>query len=165
MGRLLGASYDGHLLVQVEQGGRVDLVRVDGHGSPRPAAVLRCDCDSRTAGSGPSTLQYRWPATRSSSAGNFVMTSQPSAVTTTSSSIRAADQPSDAGQYVSRANMPSSSVSGCSSETSRLKIGFSQMASPTPCPYCNAKAASSLAKPNSSARGQSWTMSAVVAPA
>ena len=93
------------------------------------------------------------------------MTWQPSAVTTTSSSIRAADQPSLAGQYVSSANtMPSSSTSGWSSDTSRLKMGFSQMDRPTPCPYWSANAASSLAKPNSSARGHSDTMSAVVAP-
>ena len=93
------------------------------------------------------------------------MTSQPSAVTTTSSSMRAADQPSAAGQYVSSANtMPSSRTSGWSSETSRLKIGFSQIDRPTPCPYCRANAASSSGKPNSSARGQTYTMSAVVAP-
>ena len=49
--------------------------------------------------------------------------------------------------------MPSSITSGCSSETSLLKIGFSQIESPMPCPYCRAKAASSLGKPNSSAFG------------
>lgn len=49
-------------------------------------------------------------------------------------------------------------------ETSRLKMGFSQIDRPTPWPYCNAKAAVSSAKPNSSARGHTWTMSAVVAP-
>ena len=46
--------------------------------------------------------------------------------------------------------MPSSSTSGWSRETSRLKIGFSQMDRPTPCPYWRAKAASSFGKPNSS---------------
>ena len=60
--------------------------------------------------------------------------------------------------------MPSSSRSGWSRETSRLKIGFSQMDSPTPWPYCRPKAAVSSAKPNSAARGHSETMSAVVAP-
>jgi hypothetical protein len=60
--------------------------------------------------------------------------------------------------------MPSSNTSGWSSDTSRLKIGFSQMARPTPWPYWRANAASSSAKPNSSARGQTETMSAVVAP-
>lgn len=60
--------------------------------------------------------------------------------------------------------MPSSRTSGWSSETRRLKIGFSQMDRPTPCPYWRAKAAVSSGKPNSSARGQTWTMSAVVAP-
>ena len=49
-------------------------------------------------------------------------------------------------------------------DTSRLKIGFSQIESPTPCPYCSANAASSSAKPNSCAVGQTSTMSAVVAP-
>ena len=60
--------------------------------------------------------------------------------------------------------MPSSRTSGWSSETRRLKIGFSQMLSPTPWPYCSAKAAVSSRKPNSWAVGQSCTMSAVVAP-
>jgi hypothetical protein len=60
--------------------------------------------------------------------------------------------------------MPVSSTSGWSSDTSRLKIGFSQMDRPTPWPYCRAKAASSSAKPNSVARGHTETMSAVVAP-
>lgn len=49
-------------------------------------------------------------------------------------------------------------------ETRRLKMGFSQIDRPTPWPYCRAKAAVSSAKPNSSAHGQTWTMSAVVAP-
>ena len=60
--------------------------------------------------------------------------------------------------------MPSSSVSGWSSETSRLKIGFSQMVRPTPWPYWSANAASSSRNPNSCAVGHSSTMSAVVAP-
>ena len=45
--------------------------------------------------------------------------------------MRAADQPSLAGQNVSSAKtMPSSISSGWSSETSRLKIGFSQIDEP-----------------------------------
>ena len=93
------------------------------------------------------------------------MTSQPSAVTTSCSSIRAADQPSEAGQNVSSAKtMPSSISSGWSSETSRLKTGFSQIESPTPWPNCSANAASSSGKPNSCAFGQIATTSAVVAP-
>ena len=63
-----------------------------------PAAVFRWDWLSRTVLSAPPAVQYLRPATSSSSAGNLVMTSQPSAVTTSSSSIRAADQPSLAGQ-------------------------------------------------------------------
>ena len=115
--------------------------------------------------SSPPTVQYLRPATSSSSAGNFVMTSQPSAVTTTSSSIRAADQPSVAGQNVSSANtMPSSSISGWSRETRRLKIGFSQIVMPTPWPYWSANAAISSGNPKSVAFGQTETMSAVVAP-
>jgi hypothetical protein len=94
-----------------------------------------------------------------------VITSQPSFVTTSCSSMRAADQPSLAGQNVSSANtMPSRISSGWSSETSRLKIGFSQIDRPTPWPNCSANAASSSGKPNSSARGQISTTSAVVAP-
>ena len=41
--------------------------------------------------------------TNRSCAGNLVITCTPSPVTTTSSSIRAAENPSDAGQYVSNA--------------------------------------------------------------
>ena len=79
--------------------------------------------------------------------------------------MRAADQPSFAGQNVSSAiDMPSSIGSGWSSETSRLMIGFSHTVRPMPCPYCSANAASSLGKPNSSALGHSDAMSAVVTP-
>ena len=61
--------------------------------------------------------------------------------------------------------MPSSSTSGCSSETSREKIGFSQIDSPTPWPYCRreggllVREAELLARPATPS-----TMSAVVAP-
>ena len=113
----------------------------------------------------PNAVVWPPPATRSSSAGKRVITSQPSAVTTSCSSIRAADQPSAAGQNVSSANtMPSWIVSGWSKETSRLKIGFSQIERPTPCPYWSANAASSSGNPNSCASGQIETTSAVVAP-
>src|SRR4029453_2826402 len=170
---LLGAPDHRHLLVEHEQLVRIDAVRRrrvwrchrDLPFGAGMLPLLRCDCASRRVFSSPPAVQYFRPATSSSSAGNLVMTSQPSDVTTTSSSIRAADQPSEAGQYVSRANtMPSSSTSGWSSDTRRLKIGFSQMARPTPWPYWRANAASSLANPNSSAVGHSDTMSAVVAP-
>ena len=60
--------------------------------------------------------------------------------------------------------MPSSISSGWSSETSRLKIGFSQIDSPTPWPNCSANAASSSGKPNSSAFGHTSTTSPVVTP-
>ena len=77
--------------------------------------------------------------------------------------MRAADQPSEAGQKVSSANtIPSSMTSGWSSETSREMIGFSQIERPTPCPNCSANAASSLGKPNSCAFGQTDTTSSVV---
>src|SRR5215469_5295683 len=156
---LLGPADDRHLLVAREQ-------FVGCHGvSPRPAAVFKLDWLSRSVFSAPPAVQYFRPATSRSSAGNLVRSSQPVAVTTTSSSIRAADQPSAAGQYVSSANtMPSASTSGCSSETSREKMGFSQIDRPTPCPYWRANAAISSGKPNSSARGQSATMSPVVTP-
>ena len=66
------------------------------------------------------------PATSSSSAGKRVITSQPVAVTTTSSSIRAAERPSVAAQYVSSANtIPSSSSTGASREWTREIIGDS----------------------------------------
>ena len=45
--------------------------------------------------------------------------------------------------------MPGLISCGCSSETSRLIIGFSQMARPMPWPICSANAASSSGKPNS----------------
>src|SRR5204863_178687 len=127
--------------------------------------LFRFDVTSRTAGSAPPTAYCPPAVTRSSSAGNRVITSQPSAVTTSCSSIRAADHPSLDGQKVSSANtIPSSIVSGYSNETSREKIGFSQIERPTPWPYWSANAASSSAKPNSSARGNVSTTSAVVTP-
>src|ERR1039458_6538383 len=93
------------------------------------------------------------------------MTSCPVGVTTISSSMRAALQPSVEGQNVSRANtMPGLISTGCSNETRRLITGFSQIASPMPWPYCNAKAASSLGKPKSLAFVQSAAISAVVRP-
>ena len=62
-------------------------------------------------------MNSRVPATYNWSAGNLVSSSQPPGVTTTSSSIRAADDPSGVGQYVSMANtMPSVSSTGCSNE-------------------------------------------------
>src|SRR5204862_6871855 len=45
--------------------------------SPRPAGVFRWDWLSRRVFSDPPAVQYFWPATKSSSAGNLVMTSQP----------------------------------------------------------------------------------------
>jgi hypothetical protein len=61
------------------------------------------------------------PATYNWSAGNLVSSLQPPGVTTTSSSIRAADDPSGVGQYVSIANtMPSFNSTGCSNEWYRL---------------------------------------------
>src|SRR5581483_914270 len=69
---------------------------------------------------------YVRPATSNSSAGKRVITSQPVAVTTTSSSIRAADRPSVAAQYVSSAKtMPSSISTGWSRECTREIIGDS----------------------------------------
>src|SRR5205823_8150744 len=67
--------------------------------TPRHAAAHRTTVESTR--SAPRT--YVRPQTSSSSAGNFVMMRQPVDVTTTSSSIRAADWPSVAGQYVSSA--------------------------------------------------------------
>ena len=90
-----------------------------------------------------------------------MITSQPVSVTTSCSSIRAAPNPSDVGQNVSSANtIPFSITSGWSSDTSRLMIGFSQIERPTPCPNWSAKAASSLGKPNSCARGHTLATSA-----
>src|SRR5690606_21340992 len=150
---------------EAQEADGLSLRACGGHSSPRPQVVFRWDCESRWRFSGPSIVKYWRPATMSSSAGNLVMTSHPSAVTTTSSSMRAAPQPSAEGQYVSKAKtIPSSSTSGCSREVRREKIGFSQIERPTPCPYCRANAASSSGKPNSSAVGHSSTMSAVVAP-
>src|SRR3990172_7058876 len=60
--------------------------------------LLSGDCVSRVFDNGPAKVKYCVPATRSFSEGKRVITSQPSLVTTTSSSRRAADQPSVAGQ-------------------------------------------------------------------
>src|ERR1700674_4807975 len=93
------------------------------------------------------------------------MTSWPVSVTTISSSMRAALQPSVEGQKVSRAKtMPGLISVECSNDTRRLMTGFSQIARPMPCPYCSAKAASSLGKPNSCALGHTAAISAVVLP-
>ena len=75
--------------------------------------LFRFDCVSRSPGSPPPTVYWPPAVTSSSSAGKRVITSQPSLVTTSCSSIRAADQPSVDGQNVSSAKtMPSSIVSG-----------------------------------------------------
>ncbi len=148
--------------VAIDPGGLVRALLDDGVERPS-AVVVEVRLRSRASpGSGPLTGGRPPPATSSSSAGKRVITSQPSSVTTSCSSIRAADQPSEAGQNVSSAKtIPSSIISGWSKETSRLKIGFSQIESPTPCPYWSANAASSSGKPNSCAFGQTSTTSAV----
>src|SRR5262245_61586040 len=108
---------------------------------------------------------YVLPATSSSSAGKRVRMRLPAAVTTTSSSIRAAERPSLAAQYVSSAKtMPSSISIGQSNECTREIIGGSYRPTPTPCPNCSPKHASSLGKPSSSAVGQAAVTSWVVVP-
>ncbi len=94
-----------------------------------------------------------------------MITSQPVAVTTTSSSIRAAERPSVAAQYVSSANtMPSSISTGCSSEWTREIIGGSYSPTPIPCPNWRPKHVSSSGKPSSSAVGQTSAILSVVIP-
>ena len=89
----------------------------------------------------------------------------PSSVTTTSSSMRAAEWPSLAAQYVSRAKtMPGSIVIGCSSECTREIIGASYRLTPRPWPNCSPKQACSSGKPSSSAVGQTAAMRSVVMP-
>ena len=106
------------MLADKESGGSVDIQRLTGFETYRDGGsisasfagtdgceytlMLKVKLGSTATGIvklGYTPILSKWrPATRSSSAGNFVMTSQPSAVTTSSSSIRAADQPSLAGQ-------------------------------------------------------------------
>ena len=94
-----------------------------------------------------------------------MITCGPFAVTTTSSSIRAAEKPSFAGQYVSRAmTMPSLISTGWSSELSRLMIGRSWRNSPTLWPNWRPKHSISLSKPNSSAFGQTLATWSVPTP-
>ena len=94
-----------------------------------------------------------------------MITSQPVAVTTTSSSIRAAERPSVAAQYVSSANtMPSSISTGWSSECTREIIGGSYRPTPMPCPNCRPKHVSSSAKPSSFAVGHTAAILSVVIP-
>ena len=89
----------------------------------------------------------------------------PSSVTTTSSSMRAAEWPSLAAQYVSSANtIPGSIVIGWSSECTREIIGASYRPTPRPWPNCRPKQASSSGKPSSSAVGQTAAMRSVVMP-
>src|SRR3984893_9405980 len=104
-------------------------------------------------------------AIMSSSAGKSVITSCPVAVTTSSSSIRAAERPPSAGQYVSSAKtIPSLISTGSFKEFKRLMMGRSCSPTPRPCPNCRAKASISLSKPNSSAFGQTFAISSVVTP-
>src|SRR3954466_12805623 len=63
-------------------------------------------------GTCPPTVYWPPAVTSSSSAGKRVITSQPSDVTTSCSSIRAADQPSAEGQNVSSANTIPPSIGG-----------------------------------------------------
>ena len=94
-----------------------------------------------------------------------MITSQPVAVTTTSSSIRAAERPSVAAQYVSSAKtIPSSSSTGWSSECTREIIGDSYRPTPIPWPNWSPKHVSSSGKPSSSAVGQTSAILSVVMP-
>src|SRR5438445_9647211 len=134
VGALLEIAKLDHHLVEAQSGFLVDAC----HGS---GCLVRAG------------FQYLF-AIISSSAGNSVITSCPLAVTTSSSSIRAAECPSSAGQYVSSAKtMPSWSSIGSSSELRRLMMGRSCSASPRPWPNCSPKASISSANPNSSAFG------------
>ena len=54
---LLGATDHGHLLVPAEQGRRGHALDRLARHSPLPFAVFRCDWESRTVGSDPSTVQ------------------------------------------------------------------------------------------------------------
>ena len=86
-------------------------------------------------------------------------------MTTTSSSIRAAERPSAAGQYVSSAkSMPSLISSGSTNEFSRVMIGRSCRLTPTPWPNCSPNASISSANPNSSAFGHTAAIWSVDAP-
>jgi hypothetical protein len=60
--------------------------------------------------------------------------------------------------------MPSWISIGASRETSRLMIGRSCSASPSPCPNWSAKASISLAKPNSCALGHRAAIRSVATP-
>ena len=86
-------------------------------------------------------------------------------MTTTSSSIRAAERPSVAGQYVSSAKtIPSSSSTGQWKEWTREIIGGSYRPTPIPWPNCRPKQLSSSSKPSSWAVGQTDAISSVVVP-
>src|SRR5207237_947766 len=101
----------------------------------------------------------------SSSAGNSVMICAPAGVTITSSSMRAAEMPSVAGQYVSTANiMPACSSMGSSNEFSRLMIGRSCRPRPMPWQKFSPNAAISLSKPISGALGKARAILSVVTP-
>src|SRR5262245_38388344 len=101
----------------------------------------------------------------SSSAGKSVMIWAPFGVTITSSSMRAAETPSAAGQYVSTAKtMPARSSMGSSSEFSREMIGRSWRPSPRPWQKLSPNAAISLSKPISCALGKHFAMRSVETP-
>src|SRR5581483_9511725 len=116
--RVLEAADQQHPAVERERllGGR----RAGG----RLSAAHRAATVSPSAFTRSAPRTYCRPATSSSSAGKRVRICGPSAVTSTSSSMRAAERPSLAGQQVSSANtMPSSISCGSSNECRREIIG------------------------------------------
>ncbi len=123
-------------------------------GPPRTngaAALVRsASTDSRSAGPRP---------------GYSVMIFAPSGVSTTSSSIRAAEMPSVAGQYVSTANtMPTLSSIGSRNDVTREINGRSCKPSPKPWQKFRPNASISLAKPISSAVGSACATSSLPMP-
>src|SRR5438477_3451948 len=151
------APDDHRRLADLALGDPADLVVVEPRRDPLGPA-------QHALGGHPRRAQYRL-AMGSSSAGNSVMICAPPGVTMTSSSIRAADVPSVAGQYVSTANIiPACSSIGSSNELSRLMIGRSCRPRPMPWQKFRPKAAISLSKPISCALGKARALLSVVTP-
>src|SRR5919201_2083969 len=164
MGEMLGGRvhpvlppHDHRRLANLTLGDPADVVLVEPRRDPLGAA-------QHAVGGHAPRAQYLL-AIGSSSAGNRGMIWAPPGVTITSSSIRAAEVPSVAGQYVSTANIiPACSSIGSSNELSRLMIGRSCRPRPMPWQKLRPKAAISLSKPMSCALGNARAILSVVTP-
>ena len=124
-------------------------------GSPRPASVFRCDCELRSVGQRAADGEVALAGDQQLLGRELRdhLAARPRSPRSPPRCARRRCRRPRASRSRARRTCPPRSTSGWSSETSREKIGFSQIDSPTPWPYCRANAASSSGKPNSWAVG------------